>query len=90
MSPNPPEVASLVLDIPDDCRMRGEFIELPHLDDELSIRVVLGNSGDTVQVQFARAALKRLVGLAVDPLAVAHRNDDPDYRSPVLAAGPAT
>ena len=89
MSPNPPEVASLVLDIPDDCRMRGEFVELPHLDDELSIRVLLGNSGDTVQVQFARTALKRLVGLAVDLLAVSHV-DDPDSQAPVLLAEPAT
>ncbi len=89
MSPNPPEVASLVLDIPDDCRMRGEFVELPHLGDELSIRVLLGNSGDAVQVQFARTALKRLVGLAVDLLAVSHV-DDPDYQAPVLLAEPAT
>lgn len=89
MSPNPPEVASLVLDIPDDCRMRGEFAALPHLDDDLSIRVVFGNSGDAVQVQFARAALKRLVGLAVDLLAVSHQ-DDPDYEAPVLTPEPAT
>jgi hypothetical protein len=58
--PNPPEVAALVLNIPDSCRLRGEFVDLPHLDDELSIRLVLGNSGDGLRVQFARSALKAL------------------------------
>ena len=86
MIPNPPELTALVLDVPDSCRMRGEFVDLPHLDDELSIRVVLGNSGDAIQVQFARTALKRLVGMAVDLLAVPHQLDDPDYRPPVMTA----
>lgn len=69
MIPNPPEVASLVLDIPDDCRMRGEFTEVQQLTGERAIRVVFGNSGDAIQVQFERSALKRFVCLAVELLA---------------------
>ncbi|MCT2587965.1 hypothetical protein [Actinophytocola gossypii] len=66
--------------------MPGEFVDLPHLDDELSIRVVLGNSSDGMQVQFARATLKRLIGLEVDLLAVPHQVDELDYRPPALTA----
>ena len=88
MIPNPPEVAVLVLDVPDSCRMRAEFVELPHLDDDLSIQLVLGNAGNPVRVRFARPALKRLVGIAVDVLADPRRDDDPDHDVPQLVAEP--
>lgn len=85
MIPNPPEVASLVLDIPDDCRMRGEFTEVQQLTGERAIRVVFGNSGDAIQVQFERPALKRFVYLAVE-LLTTPVCDDPEADLPKLTA----
>ncbi|GAB3432378.1 hypothetical protein [Actinophytocola sediminis] len=75
MSPNPPEVASLVLDIPDDCRMRGEFTDVQQLTGERDIRVVFGNSGDAIQLRFERPALVRLVQLSVNLLALGPGDD---------------
>ncbi len=85
MIPNLPEVASLVLDIPDDCWMRDEFTEVQQLTGERAIRVVFGNSGDAIQVQFERPALKRFVCLAVE-LLTAPIHDDPNADLPKLTA----
>jgi len=76
MIPEPPEVASLVLDIPDSCRMRGEFTEIEQVTGEWTIRVVFGNSGDAVQLRFERPALVRLVQLGVDLLSGGPPDDD--------------
>lgn len=82
MIPNPPEVASLVLDIPDTCRMRGEFTDVQQLTGERDLRVVFGNSGGAVQLRFERPALVRFIQLAVDLVSARLPEDDPDYECP--------
>lgn len=76
MMPEPPEVSSLVLEIPDSCRMRGEFTELEQVTGEWTIRVVFGNSQDAVQLRFERPALVRFVQLGVDLLSGGPPDED--------------
>lgn len=60
MIPNPPE-KTVWLDIPEDCRIRGEFTG------DLDIHVMIGNPSDGVNMLFERPALERFVYLANEP-----------------------
>ncbi|MPZ84199.1 MAG: hypothetical protein GEV28_28880 [Actinophytocola sp.] len=57
MSSNPPE-KSVWLDIPEDCRMHGEFTG------DGDVHVVFGDLNDGANVLFERLALERFVQLA--------------------------
>lgn len=78
MIPNAPE-KSVWLDIPDSCRMRGEFTG------DLDIHVMFGDPNDGVNVLFERPALERFVLLANELLAVP-LPDDPKVDLPILTA----
>jgi hypothetical protein len=78
MSPNPPE-KTVWLDIPEDCRIRGEFTG------DLDIHIVFGSSSDGVEMLFERLALERFVHLANELLAVP-LPDDPKADLPILTA----
>lgn len=54
MIPDRPE-ASVWLDIPDTCRMRGEF------SGDLDIMIMFGDPDDGVNVLFKRPALERCI-----------------------------
>jgi len=61
--PDQPQI-SVWLDIPDTCRMRGEFTG------DLDIQVMFGDSDGRTVMQFERLALERFVRLAGELLAV--------------------
>lgn len=60
---NPPQV-SVWLDVPDDCRMQGEFTG------DRDIQIQFGGLHDGAHLLFEREALERFVTLATDLLAV--------------------
>lgn len=76
MIPNPPE-KSVWLDIPEDCRMSGEFTG------DRDIHLTFGNPSDGVDVLFERLALERFVQLANELLALPIP-DDPKADLPRL------
>jgi hypothetical protein len=78
MMPDAPD-KSVWLDIPETCRMRGEFTG------DYDIHVMFGDPRDGVNVLFERAALERLVRLGIDLLAVPIP-DDPKAELPRLYA----
>lgn len=63
MIPDSPR-SSIWLDIPDTCRIRGEFTG------DYDIQVMFGSSSDGATVLFERLALERFVRLAMDLLAM--------------------
>lgn len=63
MIPDQPQT-SVWLDIPDTCRMRGEFTG------DFDIQVMFGDPYDGVTMLFERLALERFVRLAGELLAV--------------------
>ncbi|WP_154814986.1 hypothetical protein [Actinophytocola xinjiangensis] len=78
MVADPPE-KSVWLDIPESCRMGGEFTG------DLDVHVTFGGPDDGVNVLFERAALERFVGLATELLAC-RIPDDPRADLPKLHA----
>lgn len=78
MTTNRPE-ASVWLDIPDDCRMTGEFTG------DYDLHIVFGDLKDGVEMLFERPALERFVKLANELLAVPVP-DDPRADLPKLTA----
>jgi hypothetical protein len=75
--------ASAWIDIPNSCRMRGEFTS------DHDIQVMFGDPDDGVNVLFQRPALERFVRLARELLAVPIP-DDPEADLPKLYATDAT
>jgi hypothetical protein len=76
---NPPQV-SVWLDVPDDCRMQGEFTG------DRDIHIIFGQFGSGQQnVLFEREALERFVTLANELLAMP-LPDDRKADLPVLVA----
>ncbi|GAB3432797.1 hypothetical protein [Actinophytocola sediminis] len=78
MIPNAPE-KSVWLDIPDNCRMRGEFTG------DHDIHLMFGNPDDGTNMLFERVALERFVQLANELLALPIP-DDPKADMPRLHA----
>ena len=62
MIPNKPE-AAVWLDIPEDCRISGEFTA------DHEVHIVFGDRKDGVEMLFERPALERFVQLATELLA---------------------
>lgn len=81
MMPDPPQ-ASVWLDVPEDCRMRGEFTG------DRDIHVMFGNPDDGVNVLFERPALERFVEMANELLAVP-LPDDLKAELPVVVSSAA-
>lgn len=81
MTTNKPE-AAVWLDIPEDCRISGEFTG------DLDIHVVFGDVKDGVEMLFERPALERFVTLANELLAVSIP-DDPKTDLPTFSASPS-
>jgi len=63
MIPDVPE-KSIWVDIPETCRIRGEFTG------DYQIQIMFGNTGDGVNILFERLALERFAQLATELLAV--------------------
>jgi hypothetical protein len=75
---NPPQV-SVFLDVPEGCRMQGEFTG------DLDIQIRFGEPSDGAHLLFEREALKRFVELAKKLLA-APVPEDRKAALPVLTA----
>jgi hypothetical protein len=76
---NPPQV-SVWLDVPDGCRMQGEFTG------DRDIHITLGQFGSQQNLLFERAALERFAKLANELLALP-LPDNPRAALPVLLPG---
>lgn len=74
MTTNKPE-AAVWLDIPEDCRISGEFTA------DYDLHIVFGDLKDGVEMQFQRSALERFVQVATELLTQPIAVDPGDDRS---------